>query len=577
MPCVILDHRPPLIPSKEKDFSLLMLPLGASTLLDRTAGRLVATGDTELLILPTFDADEAYERRIQEHTVFRVRVLRPGGIREWIARSGSSEFVLLVDPAWWTEGELEATSFLRSCEAYDGVCHLVAAITGGETTRERVECDADGTVQRVERIFDRTARAVSDGEAVLLTRCPMRVLENASFQTLGGLRLLLTSRGILSYDHPHFCDPVDLRDEAGLLMAQELAVEEAVAGNGGLGFRVLEPGVLAGDGVVMDSTAKVFPPLVLYPGCKVEAGATLVGPMVVGADCRVERGAVVAQSLLAPGSTIRARSVVRGRFVCGSTTGMSAPLNESSPSKTHFDVCEGGVFRGRSTATRRRQLQLAIKRGVDLAASFLGLVLLSPLILILAVLIKLDSSGPVFFGHRRERHGGREFRCLKFRTMVTNAQALQAALAAKNEVDGPQFKIQNDPRVTRMGRFLRGTNLDEIPQLWNVLLGQMSLVGPRPSPFRENQICVPWRQARLSVRPGITGLWQVCRGNREESDFNQWILYDILYVRHFSLLLDAKILAMTILTLGGKWSVPISWMIPSAGGRPASNPEMAAG
>lgn len=237
-----------------------------------------------------------------------------------------------------------------------------------------------------------------------------------------------------------------------------------------------------------------------------------------------------------------------------------------------YEVLEGDVIRGRSKGIQRHRMTFVIKRALDLIVSAAGLVLLSPMILALAVLIKLDSAGPVFFGHRRERNGGREFRCLKFRTMVTDADKLQAALAAKNEVDGPQFKIQNDPRVTRVGRFLRRTNLDEIPQLWNVLWGQMSLVGPRPSPFRENQICVPWRQARLSVRPGITGLWQVCRGNREESDFNQWILYDILYVRNLSFFLDAKILLMTILTLGGKWSVPISWMIPSVGRRPLADP-----
>jgi lipopolysaccharide/colanic/teichoic acid biosynthesis glycosyltransferase len=139
---------------------------------------------------------------------------------------------------------------------------------------------------------------------------------------------------------------------------------------------------------------------------------------------------------------------------------------------------------------------------------------------------------------------------------------MQRNLADRNEVDGPQFKIENDPRVTRVGRILRATNLDELPQLFNVLFGQMSLVGPRPSPFRENQICVPWRRARLSVRPGITGLWQVCRGHREQSDFNQWIYYDITYVRNGGFWLDLKILAATVLTLGGKWSVPLTWIVP---------------
>jgi lipopolysaccharide/colanic/teichoic acid biosynthesis glycosyltransferase len=180
-----------------------------------------------------------------------------------------------------------------------------------------------------------------------------------------------------------------------------------------------------------------------------------------------------------------------------------------------------------------------------------------------AILIKLDSRGPVLFSHRRERHGGSEFPCWKFRTMVADAHAQQRELYRQNEVDGPQFKLRHDPRVTRVGRYLRMTNMDELPQLVNVLVGHMSLVGPRPSPFRENQICVSWRRARLSVRPGITGLWQICRDERCGGDFHQWIYYDLMYVRHFSLWLDAKLLAATLLTLGGRWTVPLSWIVPS--------------
>jgi len=136
--------------------------------------------------------------------------------------------------------------------------------------------------------------------------------------------------------------------------------------------------------------------------------------------------------------------------------------------------------------------------------------------------------------------------------MSNGADAAQVQLRAAGKLDGPHFKMTHDPRVTRVGRFPRASNLDELPQLFNVLVGEMSLVGPRPSPFRENQICVPWRNARISVRPGITGMWQVCRHDRAAGDFHQWIEYDLLYVQHLSALLDFKILAATILTLGGK-------------------------
>jgi hypothetical protein len=113
-----------------------------------------------------------------------------------------------------------------------------------------------------------------------------------------------------------------------------------------------------------------------------------------------------------------------------------------------------------------------------------------------------------------------------------------------------------------VGRLLTKTNLDELPQFWNVLVGEMSLVGPRPSPFRENQLCVPWREARLSVRPGITGLWQVCRHDRHKGDFHQWIYYDLLYVQNQSLWLDVKILVATVLSLARGGHIPLSWLIP---------------
>jgi lipopolysaccharide/colanic/teichoic acid biosynthesis glycosyltransferase len=147
--------------------------------------------------------------------------------------------------------------------------------------------------------------------------------------------------------------------------------------------------------------------------------------------------------------------------------------------------------------------------------------------------------------------------------MVTGADALQRTLYKQNAVDGPQFKLEHDPRITRIGHWLRKTNIDELPQLINVLRGHMSLIGPRPSPFRENQICVPWRQARLSVQPGITGLWQICRHERDAGDFHQWIYFDILYVRHLSFWLDLKILLATLATFGGRWSVAVSRMIPN--------------
>src|SRR5262249_47777473 len=151
------------------------------------------------------------------------------------------------------------------------------------------------------------------------------------------------------------------------------------------------------------------------------------------------------------------------------------------------------------------------KRAFDVAFSLVAIAATLPVYPIVGLAILLEDGGPVFYAHRRETVGGREFPCLKFRSMRKEAETAKARLAATNEAAGPQFFIPDDPRVTRVGRLIRKWKIDELPQFLNVLAGHMSVVGPRPSPYRENQFCPAWREARLSVRPGITGLWQTSR------------------------------------------------------------------
>lgn len=200
----------------------------------------------------------------------------------------------------------------------------------------------------------------------------------------------------------------------------------------------------------------------------------------------------------------------------------------------------------RSSAGARDHGYDSIKRAIDIVASGCGLVVLSPLLLMIAIAVLLDDGWPIFFGHERQTRGGRNFRCLKFRTMRRNAESLVSEFRDRNVCDGPQVFIENDPRVTRAGRILRKYHLDELLQLFNVLSGDMSIVGPRPSPDRENRLCPAWRDARLSVRPGITGLWQVCRTRSPGLDFQEWIRFDMHYVRNRSLKLDAWIVYQTL-------------------------------
>lgn len=184
------------------------------------------------------------------------------------------------------------------------------------------------------------------------------------------------------------------------------------------------------------------------------------------------------------------------------------------------------------------------KRWIDLLASGAALLLLSPLFLALALAIKLEDGGPVLYCSRRVGLGGRLFRFYKFRSMIVGADSSRDALRHLNEVDGPVFKIAADPRITRVGRFLRRTSLDELPQIWNVLIGDMTLVGPRPPIPDEVLQYEPWQRRRLSVRPGLTCLWQI--SGRSRIGFDEWMRLDMEYIDHYGLALDMKILLRTL-------------------------------
>jgi exopolysaccharide biosynthesis polyprenyl glycosylphosphotransferase len=189
--------------------------------------------------------------------------------------------------------------------------------------------------------------------------------------------------------------------------------------------------------------------------------------------------------------------------------------------------------------------QLLLKRVLDVVGSLVLLILLAPLFLVVAVLIKLTSPGPVFFAQQRVGLNKRHFTMFKFRTMVLRAEAVQESLLHLNEMSGPVFKIKNDPRVTPLGRILRRTSIDELPQLFNVLEGDMSLVGPRAMSVRDYQFfSEDWQRRRFSVPPGITCLWQI--QGRNSVPFEQWMVLDMQYIDGWSLWLDLKILALTI-------------------------------
>ena len=267
----------------------------------------------------------------------------------------------------------------------------------------------------------------------------------------------------------------------------------------------------------IDPSAKFIGPVWVGAGRNVDGGKTVIGPAVIWDD---------------PQSRPASESIEWENI---EPTTPLAPEKELRP-------------RPGSAADR------FFKRAFDIVFSLCAIVGTLWLYPIIMIAIWLEDGRPWFFAHRRETVGGREFPCVKFRSMRKDAEKMKAELKAKNQADGPQFYMEDDPRLTRVGKLLRKYNLDELPQFFNVLAGDMSVVGPRPSPRRENQYCPPWREARLSVRPGITGLWQVKRTRRTGSDFQEWIKYDIEYVERHSFWLDLYIIYSTVAAILGKMS-----------------------
>lgn len=185
----------------------------------------------------------------------------------------------------------------------------------------------------------------------------------------------------------------------------------------------------------------------------------------------------------------------------------------------------------------------AWKRAIDVLGAIVGLTLSVPVLVVAGIAIKLTSRGPVFYSQLREGLGGHRFHILKLRTMCAGADEIQAVLRDQSVQDGPAFKMENDPRTFWVGRVLRATSLDELPQFWNVLVGDMSLVGPRPLPVHESIQCAPWQRRRLSVVPGMTCIWQVT--GRSRVSFEEWMRMDLQYVRRRSLLCDMSLLLST--------------------------------
>lgn len=546
--------------------TLLLTPVGTRLLVQVWAERLREfTRETPTVLCSAPTAAAALNRTsIQTGAAVVI-----ASIDELLDRVEPSDRLLLIDPRYFPGENSGFRELAENLSADCEVRHLVAMDQNDQGLREFVQFDAKSRVRRVQRFYDGVTwlqtRAVM---ATLLPVSAAREMPSQTFATLDQLRQNLVSQGIVSRDVVLRAPVFDLNRETDLVRLFENRLRFRILQPPPEGFAVLQQGVWIGACCRIDPTARLYGPIIVHAGAEVGPGATLIGPVLIGADARIGNGCVLAECLVLPGAEMPPGTTARFQVyqspasenVIPLTDGLHDPLPNKAAERLRIVWTDSAD----AEEEKKRDRYLLLKRVIDTTVAAVGLLLLSPLLLLTGLIVKLTSRGPVFFCHEREGMDGRPFPCRKFRTMVADAHEQQRKLYQTNNVDGPQFKMKSDPRITPVGHVLRKTNLDELPQLFNVLLGQMSLIGPRPSPFRENQICVPWREARLAVRPGITGLWQICRHERDTGDFHQWIQYDMLYVRHMSFLLDLKILTVTLLTLGGRWSVPVTWLIPMA-------------
>ncbi len=571
MSLLIIDRRPEYLGVEPDSTSLLMLPLGSRSYIDYIISSVGETGD--VWIVPVFDHFEGYEKNLASLTHSALKVVSRDRLTDVIGESDPEDMVIVVDSGVCPMSGFSRAATMIGDRGYLGATHVVAVGDGTERARERIVRDAQGNVRQVKRLFQGTSWPQVAHKRLALSLVPAGALANTSFESLPKLRQQLGESGVLQQDQPLVSGIVNLNTQEDALELAEQLMPSAFRRAHHRRYTRKSRHVLVGSDCWIDKSVRMVGPVVVHDDVIIEENASIIGPTIIGPGCRIGRDSVVAQSVLARDAVVDSGDTVRHLVSAGGQS--NASLGNQAASANGFAPLDFDPYASitglesskvESLPGYQKKVQMRIKRVIDMVVSLCVLIVFSPLLAIVALIIKLDSKGPLFFMHYREGKGGKEFPCIKFRTMGKDAHAQQKELYAQSELDGPQFKMDHDPRVTRVGAFLRATNIDELPQFINVLLGQMSIIGPRPSPFRENQVCVPWRRARLSVNPGITGLWQVCRSiDRSEGDFHEWIFYDTIYVKRFSLWLDVKIFVATVLTLGGRWNVPLSWIVRTNG------------
>lgn len=544
----LLDRRPAYLDDGSGRTSLLLAPVTTGSLICELHARFEQVCRDSISVVATFEPTREYTAAIRA-ACSQVRDVMP--VHDFVARFSGydlKDWLVVIDPACFPLGVIDWSAIdAELARPQTGAVHIVALEENPGGTTERVQLDPAGRVRRIQRYYDAHTWAFTRGIACsIIPAAALLAADCSDFTDLGELRHELMRRGVPSRDVPLVPGALNLENPRALLHLAERCMHAAGPANGAA--------VVAATANV-DPGAQLIGSVFVHDDALVAAGARVIGPTVIGRGARVGVSSVVAQCLVAPGARVAAGSMHRHSVLAGTmSVGAEFDGGDEAINVDHMPVDPG--------AAAKPALYPRIKAIVEPILATIAVILLSPVLLLIALVIKLESRGPVFYGDVRETVGGRTFRCWKFRTMIVGAHAKQREMLTTNQVDGPQFKIERDPRITRVGAWLRRVSLDELPQLFNIVVGEMSFIGPRPSPFRENQICIPWREARLSVRPGISGMWQVCRSQRDAGDFHQWIHYDLLYVRNMSFIVDLRLVVGTCVTLATGRRIPPAWVLP---------------
>ncbi|BBO80314.1 hypothetical protein DSCO28_08800 [Desulfosarcina ovata subsp. sediminis] len=539
-----------------------MLPIADRPLLEYQVSVLAAAGVKEIIICVSCECQVAFDHLMENMPDYRVRMRcitqtvprGTGGCLKDVASYISGDDFWVFGADLFLDTDLKPMiDFHRKQNAVASVAAVCEGIP--PWGYERVQCDDHGNVKTIHRYHptqNRRSRFRPLGLYLFKRKILDRIPDQGFFDLKEQLFQLLydTGAAAMAYEVTRYWRTISSLDNY-MAANRDVLLRRTE-------FPFLQRRDTAFDPAAADPTGKMIAPLFFGKDVRVGTDAVLIGPSAVGHGCDIGSHVVVNGCLVFPGARIGAHAQLTNCIIgenaviedgailrdsvlldkidtADEATGRLSPVLDNIPGETGINK-KGRII--------HRCGYLLWKRGFDIAFSLLALTLLSPLMLLIAIAIKLDSPGTVFFHQRRCGWYGVDFDMYKFRTMVQNAETVKRKIQHLNQVDGPMFKIVGDPRVTRVGRFLRATNLDEVPQFFNILIGEMALVGPRPLSWDEMRYNPRWRDQRITVPPGLIGLWQLT--SHQNIAFSNWIHNDLKYIRESSVLLDLKILLFSV-------------------------------